>query len=86
VTSTSGWLPVNVSAVSAGAPFALWPIDPVNSASYFYSYTANTTSNVFKLGMFMESAKYEASGTADVVSTDGGINNFVFEGGSNMSL
>jgi hypothetical protein len=36
--------------------------------------------------MFMESTKYRASGTADVESTDGGANNFVFEGGSNLSL
>ncbi len=85
-TGTAGWIPVNVSAVSAGSPFALWPIDPVNTASYFYSYTASTTGNVFKLAMFMESAKYRASGTADVESTDGGTNSFVFEGGSNMSL
>jgi hypothetical protein len=58
----------------------------VNNASLFYSYAASTTGNVFKLGMIMESTKYKASGTADVVSTDGGVNNFIFEGGSSLSL
>jgi prepilin-type N-terminal cleavage/methylation domain-containing protein len=86
VTGTAGWIPVNVSAVSAGAPFAQWPIDPINNGSYFYAYTASTTGNVFKIAMFLESTKYRASGTADAESTDGGSNNFVFEGGSSLSL
>ena len=86
VTSTLGWIPVNMSLISAGAPFALWPIDPLNTSANFYSYEASTTGNVFKLGMIMESAKYKASGTADIVSADGGTNNFIFEGGSNLSM
>lgn len=86
VTGTTGWIPVNLSQMSAGAPFALWPIDPVNSASDFYSYEASSTGNVFKIGMFMESTKFKASGTADIVSTDGGNNNFIFEGGSNLGM
>jgi prepilin-type N-terminal cleavage/methylation domain-containing protein len=86
ITGALGWIPVNVSMISAGSPFAQWPIDPVNSVNYFYSYEASTTGNVFKLGMFMESTKYKASGTADVVSTDGGSDNFVFEGGSNLGM
>ena len=86
VTGTVGWVPVNMSSISAGAPFAEWPIDPLNSNNYYYSYEASSTGNVFKVGMFMESTKYKASGTADVVSTDGGIDPYVFEGGTNLGL
>ena len=92
VTGTTGWIPVNVSAVSAGAPFAQWPIDPVNSATYFYSYEASSTGLVFKVGMFMESAKYKWTGVGgnggggDVETTDGGISSSTFEGGSNLTM
>jgi len=86
--STAGWIPVPLGLISAGNPFPQWPIDPTNNNSYFYSYTASTStgSPTFKIAMFMESSKYEASGTADVESTDGGQNNYVFEGGSNLNL
>ncbi len=86
VSGTSGWIPVNMSQIGGGAPFPEWPIDPLNNSNFYYSYLASTTGNVFKVGMFMESAKYRASGTADVVSTDGGNDPFVFEGGLNLSL
>ena len=86
VNATTGWVPVNLSSLSAGSPLAQWPIDPVNSANFFYSYIASTTTNVFKVAMFMESAKFQTSGTADVEGTDGGSDPWVFEGGSSLSL
>lgn len=77
----TGWIPVNLNAISSGAPFGTWPIDPVNNVNYFYSYTANATSG-FKLAAKMESVKYSASGSRDVVSTDGGVDNATFESGT----
>jgi prepilin-type N-terminal cleavage/methylation domain-containing protein len=79
-----GWVPVNFNAISAGAPFPQLPIDPLNTASYFYSYAASGTS-LFKLAAKMESTKFSASGTADVVSTDGGFSNTTYEAGSGIS-
>ena len=86
LTGGTGWVPVNFNGISAGAPFPQEPIDPLNTNNFYYSYVASTTSNVFKIGMFMESAKYSVSGTADTVSTDGGMDPFVFEGGTNLAL
>ena len=85
VNSTSaGWIPVNFSAISSGAPFAQLPVDPVNnSLSYFYSYAASGTA-LYKLAAKMESTKFKASGTADVVSTDGGSDNTTYEVGTGM--
>lgn len=95
----TGWMPVNFNSISSGAPIGQLPLDPVNQAangtctgvrpSYgncalFYSYVASSTN--YKLGAFMESIKYNASGSADVVSTDGGNNNFVLEAGTLLSL
>jgi prepilin-type N-terminal cleavage/methylation domain-containing protein len=85
-TSGLGWIPINMSLLSAGSPFAAWPVDPLNTAGYFYSFIATSSNTTFKIGMFMESTKYEASGTADVVGTDGGSNPLIFEGGNNLSL
>jgi prepilin-type N-terminal cleavage/methylation domain-containing protein len=84
VNGTSGWIPVNLSAISAGAPIGVWPVDPVNSGALMYIYAATTTS--FKLATKMESTKYQANGANDVVSTDGGNNSTTYEQGSNLAL
>jgi prepilin-type N-terminal cleavage/methylation domain-containing protein len=81
----TGWIPVNFSAISAGAPFAQLPIDPSNTATgpLMYSYDASGTS-LFKLAAKMESTKFAASGTSDVVSTDGGTSQTTYEIGSGI--
>jgi prepilin-type N-terminal cleavage/methylation domain-containing protein len=83
VTGT-GWIPINLSAISSGAPIGQWPIDPSNtagsgtpatgpaSAGHFYSYIGTSTNNGFKLATKMESVNYSNGGTNDVESTDGG--------------
>lgn len=98
----TGWIPVNFSAISSGSPIGQEPVDPTNatgtatctganppsvglsSCSLFYSYIPSGTS--FKLAAFMESAKYSNGGTGHVTDVDGGINNYVFEGGTNPTL
>ena len=75
----TGWIPINFQSISAGTPLRQLPVDPVsNSTSTFYSYAASGTS-LFKLAVNMESAKFAASGTSDVVSTDGGTSNTTYE-------
>ncbi|MBI2048905.1 MAG: type II secretion system protein [Candidatus Liptonbacteria bacterium] len=81
----AGWIPINFNAISSGAPFGNLPADPTNNASYFYSYIANATSG-FKLAARMESTKYNASGSSDIVSTDGGNDNTTYETGSVLGL
>jgi prepilin-type N-terminal cleavage/methylation domain-containing protein len=77
---STGWLPVNFSQLSFGTPLAVLPVDPVNGKSQYYSYAATTTgSSYFEIDAFMESKKYMASGTNDVVTTDGGDNTSTFE-------
>lgn len=98
----TGWIPVNFSLISSGSPIGEEPIDPTNvtgtagclganptpvglsSCSLFYIYIPSGTS--FKLAAFMESSKYSEGGTGAVTANDGGINNYVFEGGTNPTL
>ncbi len=87
----SGWLPVNFSAISAGSPLGNLPVDPNNTTNngtrgFYYSYMPNAANNTFKLGAFMESAKYSAGGSGDVETNDGGVNVNVFEGGTNPGM
>lgn len=81
----TGWIPINLNAISSGAPFGNLPVDPISNVNYFYSYVTNATSG-FKLAAKMESVKYNASGSSDVVSTDGGNDNATYETGSVFGL
>lgn len=82
----TGWLPINFSSISSGAPFGTLPVDPTNNASYFYA-AAIGTSSTYKLNARMESLKY-STGTANVVANakDGGTNESVYEKGNTLSL
>ena len=80
--NSTGWLPVNFSQLSYGSPLTSLPIDPTNNASYYYAYAATTTSGYFfQLTAFIESKRYNASGTNDVVTTDGN-NDLIYESGN----
>jgi prepilin-type N-terminal cleavage/methylation domain-containing protein len=91
----TGWLPVDLASTTSGAPIGTLPVDPLNtngtgntkaSGAFFYSYITDT--NTFKLGAFMESTKYSTNGSNDIESNvyDGGLNNYVYEQGSNLAL
>ncbi len=76
----TGWMPVNFSAISSGAPIGSLPIDPVNNPGYYYAYAA-TTSLTFELDTLLESTKY-----APLMSSDGGDNNNAYEFGTAPGL
>jgi prepilin-type N-terminal cleavage/methylation domain-containing protein len=82
----AGWIPVNFSLLSYGSPFGSLPVDPLNNSVNYYSYAATSSGYSFQIDAFMESKKYNASGTNDVVSTDGGTNNSVYEVGTKSGL
>lgn len=80
----SGWIPTSLSSISSGAPIGSLPVDPVNNASFTYTFAASST--VFKLATKMESTKYNFGGGGDVVSSDGGNSTTTYEQGTNLSL
>lgn len=94
--SGSGWIPIDFTAITSGAPLSKEPVDPNNGATCLgsspgaaicqYAFIASSTSGVYKLEARMESTKfYSGTGTA-VVANDGGIYSNVYEIGSNLSL
>ncbi len=96
VNSTSGWIPINLSLISTGAPIGQWPADPAwgvgalaagnSNAGHFYSYIPGSSNNAYKLAAKMESVLYSNSGSSDQESTDGGVDNFMYEQGTNLAL
>jgi prepilin-type N-terminal cleavage/methylation domain-containing protein len=92
---STGWLPIPLSRISSGAPFNALPIDPsgtgtntscaLNLAPCTYTYMANSTGQ-YKLAVKMESTKYNAGGSGDVVTPDGGNSTSTYEVGSNVNL
>jgi len=85
--NSTGWLPINFTSISSGAPFGTLPVDPLNTAANYYTYVATSSPGItFKLATTIESAKYKAGGPNDVVSADGGNSNLWYETGTELSL
>lgn len=92
ITSTTvdgtGWVPINFTTTSAGSPIAKLPIDPVNSATFFYTYSCDNTNKTFELNAKMESTKYATTAATEVVSNskDGGNQSAWYEVGNDPGL
>jgi prepilin-type N-terminal cleavage/methylation domain-containing protein len=80
----SGWIKINFSVISSGAPLGSLPVDPSNNGTNFYTFTASST--IFKLATKMESTKFSFGGGGDAVSSDGGNSTSTFEQGTGLSL
>ena len=80
-----GWIPVDMTTISSGAPVGSLPVDPSNTATLFYAYRA-TTGLVFEINVSgIESSKF-TTGANDVRSTDGGSNVLLYEVGTAPGL
>jgi len=77
----TGWIPINFTKMSTGAPIGDLPVDPTNqtSSKLFYTYQANGSQ--YETTAVMESQKY--LGTA---ASDGGTYADLYEKGSSLSL
>jgi prepilin-type N-terminal cleavage/methylation domain-containing protein len=82
----NGWIPINFTGISSGAPIGSLPVDPVNNLTYYYSYATNASPSFqFELDAHMESTKY-AGGSSDVEGTDGGSSSTIYETGTKLTL
>lgn len=79
----TGWLPINFSVISSGAPIGSLPIDPVDTGALMYVWT--TSGSYYKLATKTESLKYSTGGSGDVESTDGGNSTDTYEQGTNIT-
>lgn len=80
----TGWIPVNLTAISSGAPIGSLPVDPTDANGLEYIFAA--TSTQYKLAAKMESIKYSTGGSADVETNDGGNSTSTYEQGTNLAL
>ena len=83
----TGWVSVNLNAVTGGSPLSRFPIDPLNNTTNFYAYGCDSTALRYEINANMESGKYAGGatpGTNDVESNskDGGDNNNWYEVGN----
>ena len=86
MTNGTGWLPVNLAALSTGSPVSHDPLDPTNDATHYYQYVANPSATTWELASVMESQKYKMGGSNDKTSTDGGGNVSLYEKGTDLTL
>lgn len=79
----SGWLPLDLRAISFGSVLSQLPIDPVNTTSSGLYYTYNTPGSTwqFQLTSVLESQKY-----MPLMSADGGTSTAAYEVGTNFNL
>lgn len=81
----NGWIPVNFTSISSGAPIGNLPTDPTNSGPQAYRYAASSTELTFELNADLESSKYTNASTG-LENTDGGGSSTVYEVGTTPGL
>ena len=86
MTDGTGWLPVNLAALSTGSPISHDPLDPSNDVTHYYQYVPNPSQTTWELASVMESSKYKMGGSNDKTSTDGGGNVSLYEKGTDLTL
>jgi len=93
--TNSGWVPINFTSISSGAPLSSLPLDPSNAVGdnstgpsgwHFYIFKGNSSSSTYKLMANMESSYYSYGGAGDVESKDGGSTSTLYEVGSDLGL
>jgi len=83
-TDGTGWIPVDFTSFSAGAPFSKLPVDPTNATStgLYYTYIPGGS---WEMTALMESTKRRLGGDKDVVGNDGGDTYSTYEVGSSLT-
>jgi len=77
----TGWIPVNFTLVSSGAPLAALPLDPTNDATYNYRFGVNVASKTYELD-----AVFESTDNTPKHSSDGGNNANRYEVGTDLTI
>jgi prepilin-type N-terminal cleavage/methylation domain-containing protein len=83
---STGWIPVDFTAISSGSPIPSLPKDPTNNTTYFYAYAVDKEALRYELNADMESTKYRNGGSGDLESADGGNDNNLYEVGTDSGL
>lgn len=76
----SGWVPVDLSSTKI-VSVATLPVDPVNDATYHYSYSTNAAGSAYEIDTVLESDQQKGK-----MATDGGNNDNVYEVGTDLTI
>lgn len=82
----TGWIPIDLAAISVGYPLGYLPVDSINQSSSRDYYTYATNGIQFEVATPIESSKYKVGGSNDVISSDGGLLSSVYERGTAFGL
>ena len=78
----SGWIKINYTTVTSGAPLASLPIDPKNNATYHYTFGLSVAEKTYEIDCVFESSDYNPS----KLESDGGNDNGQYEVGTDLTL
>lgn len=76
-----GWLPLNFTEISSGAPMAKLPLDPTNNTAYYYRFGVNKEAKTFEIDCVLESGDNQAKQLSD-----GGNNSNRYEVGTDLTI
>lgn len=77
----TGWLPIDFTTVSSGAPLAALPLDPTNNAAHHYTFGVDTVDKTYEIDTV-----FESTDNTPKHSADGGNNNAVYEVGTDLTI
>ncbi len=84
----TGWVPIDFTQLSSGAPFSALPVDPRNTGNYHYVFDcteSNGMIDTYELNAKFESNYYNST-TTGFVTKDGGNDNDTYEKGNDPGL
>lgn len=92
-TNGTGWIPVNLGAITGGSPISSLPIDPINTVAsggaladsdLLYRYACRKSPLTFELSAKLESIAFTT--TDNRAARDGGNNATLFEVGTDTTI
>lgn len=77
----TGWVPINFTSVSSGAPIASLPLDPKGTGNLIYRFGVNEAVKTYELDCTFENSDNQAKQSAD-----GGDNADRYEVGTDLTI
>lgn len=77
----TGWIPLNFTLVSSGAPIAALPLDPTNDASHNYRFGVSVANKTYEIDCVLENTD-----NTPKHSSDGGNNANRYEVGTDLTI
>lgn len=77
----TGWIPINFTTVSSGAPLSSLPIDPVNNGTFHYTFGVSVANKTYEID-----CAFENSDNTPKHGSDGGNNAGAYEVGTDLTV